>query len=157
MGVELSLWRSLAVFRVLALAYAIVRYAQVYEYYRYPVGGWAIMALLTVWTAATAYGFRSPEFRRTALLVIDVGVAVSCVLATRWLDDPARVRDGMMTLPTVWSSAPVLACAIKGGWKTGSVAALAIGASNIAERGAVTADNQHNIVLLLLAGGAFGY
>jgi signal transduction histidine kinase len=157
MGVEQSLWRSLTVFRVLALAYAIVRYAQVSEYYRYPVGGWVIMALLTVWTAATAYGFRSPKFRRTALLVVDVAVAASCVLATRWLDDPERVRDGMMTLPTVWSSAPVLACAIKGGWKTGSVAALVIGASNIAERGAVTADNQHNIVLLLLAGGAVGY
>jgi len=62
-----------------------------------------------------------------------------------------------MTLPTVWSSAPVLACAIKGGWRTGAIAALAIGGSNVLERGALTADNQHNTVLLLLAGGAVGY
>ncbi|MYS87063.1 MacS family sensor histidine kinase [Embleya scabrispora] len=157
MGVEQSLWRALTVFRVLALCYAVVRFAQVANEYRYPAGGWAIMALLTIWTAATAYGFRSPTFRAPPLLIIDVCVAVSCVLATRWLDDPERVAQGTMTLPTVWASAPVLACAIKGGWRTGAPAALAIGASNVAERGALTADNQHNTVLLLLAGGAVGY
>ncbi|MGC0414805.1 MacS family sensor histidine kinase [Embleya sp. AB8] len=157
MGVEQSLWRALTVFRILALVYAIARYAQEASEYRHPLGGWAIMALLVGWTAATAYGFRNPGFREPPLLVVDVCVAVGCVLATRWLDQPERVAQGMMTLPTVWSSAPVLACAIKGGWKTGSLAALAIGAADIAERGALTADNQHNIVLLLLAGGAVGY
>ena len=157
MGVEQSLWRALAVFRVFALAYAIARFAQVSEYYRHPAGGWAVMALLTVWTAATSHGFRNPLFRRPALLITDVAIAVGCVLATRWLDDPERVAQGTMTLPTVWSSAPVLACAIKGGWRTGAIAALAIGGSNVLERGALTADNQHNTVLLLLAGGAVGY
>ncbi|MGW1993563.1 MacS family sensor histidine kinase [Embleya sp. NPDC001921] len=157
MGVEQSLWRALTVFRTLALVYAIVRYAQVADEYRHPVGGWAVMALLVVWTAVTAYGFRSPAFREPPLLILDLCVAVGCLVATRWLDDPERVAQGTMTLPTVWASAPVLACAIKGGWRTGSAAALTIGAADIFERSALTADNQHNIVLLLLAGGAVGY
>ncbi|MDI2126129.1 MacS family sensor histidine kinase [Yinghuangia seranimata] len=157
MSVEQPLWRALAVFRLLALGYAIVQYVGVADQYRYPLGGWMVMGTLTLWTAYTMYAFEKPELRGWPLLGADIAIAVGSVLATRWLDDIARVDAGKMTLPTVWSSAPVLAWSIFGGWRTGAVAALVTGGANIAERGEMTQSNLHNIVLLMLAATAIGY
>ncbi|MCF2531250.1 MacS family sensor histidine kinase [Yinghuangia soli] len=157
MSVEQPLWRALAVFRLLALGYALGQYVTVADEYRYPLGGWAVMGVLTVWTAYTMYAFEKPELRRWPALGIDLALAMGSVLATRWLDDPARVAEGSMTLPTVWSSSPVLAWAIMGGWQTGAVAALLTGAANVAERGEVAQSNVHNIVLMMLAATAIGY
>lgn len=113
MSVEQPLWRALAVFRLLALGYAIMQYLSAADEYRYPYGGWAVMGVLTLWTLLTMYAFEKPELRGWPVLSVDLALAVLSVLATRWLDDPARVADGALTLPTVWSSAPVLAWAIK--------------------------------------------
>lgn len=157
MSVEQPLWRALAVFRLLALGYAIAQYIPVADDYRYPLGGWAVLGVLTVWTAFTMYAFEKPEMRRWPYFGIDLALAFGSVLVTRWLDDPARVADGALTLPTVWSSAPVLAWAVMGGWVSGAVAALVTGAANIAERGEVAQGNLHNIVLMMLAGTAIGY
>ncbi|UGQ10002.1 DUF5931 domain-containing protein [Yinghuangia sp. ASG 101] len=157
MSVEQPLWRALAVFRLLALGYAIAQFVGVSGEYRHPLGGWAVMGLLTLWTAFTMYAFEKPELRRWPILAADLGMAVGSVVATRWLDDADRVADGALTLPTVWSSAPVLAWAIMGGWLTGAIAALLTGAANIVERGDIAQGNLHNIVLMMLAGTVIGY
>ncbi|GAA4954673.1 DUF5931 domain-containing protein [Yinghuangia aomiensis] len=157
MSIEQPLWRALSVFRFLALGYAFAQFIGVSGQYRYPLGGWAVLIVLLLWTAFTAYAFEKPEMRGWPILGVDLALAVGSVLATRWLDDIARVHEGALTLPTVWSSAPVLAWAVKGGWPTGAIAALATGAANIAERGAIAQSNAHNIVLMMLAATAIGY
>ncbi|WP_436773941.1 MacS family sensor histidine kinase [Yinghuangia sp. YIM S09857] len=157
MSVEQPLWRALAVFRLLALGYAVMQFINAADEYRHPYGGWAVMGVLTLWTLLTMYAFEKPELRSWPVLSVDLALAVLSVLATRWLDDPARVADGSLTLPTVWSSAPVLAWAIKGGWLTGAIAALVTGTANIVERGEIAQSNLHNIVLMMLAATAIGY
>ncbi|MFJ6213907.1 MacS family sensor histidine kinase [Streptomyces sp. NPDC092296] len=157
MSVELPLWRAIALFRLLTLAYALVRYLAAYQHYAHPAAGWLYMGLLTVWTLATARSFLAPERCGWPLLSADVAVAVTGIVLTRVLDDPQRVLAGEATLPTIWAAGAVLGFAAKGGWRTAALAGGVVGASNIVERGGVSVGNVHNIVLLLVAGCAIGY
>jgi signal transduction histidine kinase len=91
------------------------------------------------------------------LVAADLAVAVATVLSTRLVDSHARWSSGEITLPTVWSSAPLVACAIAFGWRGGLVGCAVLGAADLVERGAITIDAVHNIAILLLAGTAVGY
>jgi signal transduction histidine kinase len=159
MGLETGLWRALAVFRVLGLAYAAVLYARVHDEYDHPVAGWLVLGGMAAWTVLTtvAYARRSGALRTWPLLGLDLAVAAATVVAGRFLDDPARVEAGAATLPVVWVVAPVLAVSIRGGWLPGAGAAAVIGAADLVHRGALTDATAHNIVLLLLAGAVVGY
>ncbi|MFF4648969.1 MacS family sensor histidine kinase [Streptomyces sp. NPDC001380] len=158
MSVELPLWRAIAFFRLLTLAYAAFRYLAVHREYAHPLGGWLFMAVLAAWTLATARSFLSAERCAWPLLAADLGMAVTGIMLTRFLDAPARIAlPEEVTLPTIWAAGPVLGFAAKGGWRTAALAAAVVGTADIAERGAVTTDNVHNIVLLLVAGCAIGW
>jgi Signal transduction histidine kinase len=57
----------------------------------------------------------------------------------------------------VWAAAPVLAFAIRGGWRGGLVGASAVSIADLLRGAAFTAATANNIVLLLLAGVVVGY
>ena len=155
---EAAVWRALAVFRALGLAYAAVLYLLRYDEYDHPVGGWLVLTAMAVWTAVTAWVYRRPQGRTWPMLSTDLVVAAATVTATRWLDDPDRISAGAQTLPVVWAAAPVLAFAIKGGWPAGVGAALIIAGADLVHRGGdLSAATVNNIVLLLLAGAVVGY
>lgn len=154
---ETAVWRALAVFRGLGLAYALVVYLIRHDQYRHPVGGWFVLAAMAAWTVVTALAFRSPGRRRWPLLGLDLAVAMAAVVAARFLDDPARIAHGAQTLPVVWAAAPVLAFAIRGGWPGGVAAAAAVSVADLLHRGAFTASTANNMVLLFLAGAVVGY
>ena len=157
MGFETVVWRALAGFRALGLGYAVVVYARRYDEYAHPVGGWVVLALMAVWTAVVAGLYSRPAGRRWPVLGVDLALAMAAVVAARFLDDPDRIAAGAQTLPVTWAAAPVLAFAIKGGWPAGVGAAAAVGAADIAHRGALTVPTANNIVLLLLAGAVVGW
>ena len=157
MGIETAVWRALAVFRALGLIYAFVVYIRTYDEYAHPVGGWVVLGLMTAWTLVVAALYRLAEGRRWPVLGLDLALAVAAVVVTRFLDDPDRIAAGAQTLPVVWAAAPVLAFAIRGGWLGGIGAAAAVGAADLAHRGAITVPTVNNIVLLFLAGAIVGY
>lgn len=150
------LWRTVAVFRVLALAYAGVLFARAQGGYAHPAGGWCVLAALAVWSAVAprAYAARST---RGAALGIELGLAIGALAATRALDRTEHVTAGATTLPSVWPAAAVLSWALVLGWPGGAAAALAVGAVGVAERGEVAATTLHNAVLLLLTGVCIGW
>jgi signal transduction histidine kinase len=154
---ETAVWRALAVFRALGLGYAVVVYVVRYDEYLHPLGGWLVLAGMTVWTLFTAAAYRTPSGRRWPILALDLAVAVIAVVSARFLDDPSRISEGAQTLPVVWAAAPVLAFAVKGGWAGGLGAAGGIAVADLLHRGALTAATLNNIVLLLLAGTVVGY
>src|SRR5581483_8321677 len=131
MSVELPLWRGIVAFRLLALVYALARYAADYTGYVHPAAGWVYMAVLTLWTLATARSFLSAARCSWPLLWTDMALAVTGVILTRLCDDSARVVGGATTLPTIWAAGTVLGFAAKGGWRPAALAATVIGASNI--------------------------
>jgi signal transduction histidine kinase len=154
---ETAVWRALAVFRALGLGYAIVVYALRHDEYLHPVGGWLVHASMSVWKVVIADINRTPTGRTWPVLTLDLAIAFAAVVSSRFLDDPDRISQGAQTLPVVWAAAPVLAFAIRGGWRGGLVGAVVISIADLLRGAAFTAATANNIVLLLLAGVVVGY
>ncbi|GAA2045867.1 DUF5931 domain-containing protein [Catenulispora yoronensis] len=159
-AVTSAMWRALGVFRALALGYAVARFAASYDRYAHIGAALAVLISMAAWTGWTGIVYHRTSTTRPALLafvVTDLAIGAASVLSTVLVDTPERVHRGAMTLPTVWSAAPVIAAAIALGWRGGLAGAAAIGAADLAERGALTQDAIHNIVLMGLLGTAIGY
>jgi signal transduction histidine kinase len=156
-SVEQPLWRALTGFRVLALVYAFAEYAYASPQYAHPVGAWAYMALLAAWTLLTLPRVCSASRCTRPFLIADLCVALAGILLTPVVDTHARVVGGASTLPSFWAAAPVLAFAIKGGWRWAAAASAVVGVSNIVERGGISVGNVHSIVLLFFIGTGIGY
>jgi signal transduction histidine kinase len=157
MSVEMPLWRAIGYFRVLALAYAVLRYFDSYLEFRHPVTGWIYLGALTLWTLASTRAFAGPQRCTWYVLGFDLAAAVTGIVMSGAIDAPARIHGGAPTLPTIWAAGTVLGFAGKGGWKPAAFAATVIGLANILGHGGITPDNLHNIVLLMVAGCAIGY
>lgn len=165
MSLDASLFRALSVYRLLALAYAVVSFALHAHHYRHPVGAAVLLAGMVGWTALTLWRYRTRRGRTWWLLGADLMFSCAALLATAWLDDPAAVAAGAPTLTTIWISAPVLFLATKGGWRWGVAAAVLVGAVTVLERGPLPGGGAlgqgthtlHNNVLLLLAALTIGY
>jgi len=63
----------------------------------------------------------------------------------------------VLFLPVVWAAAPVLAFAIKGGWRWAAFASTPVAAANLIERGQPARDTVHNVILVWVASIAIGY
>ncbi|RAJ43612.1 histidine kinase [Kitasatospora sp. SolWspMP-SS2h] len=157
MSVELPLWRAMGYFRVLALAYAVLRYLTAYREFLHPVSGWIFLGALSLWTLASIRAFAGPQRCTWLVLGTDLTAAVTGIVMSGFVDTPARIHAGAPTLPTIWAAGTVLGFAGKGGWRAAAFAGAVIGAANILGHGGISPDNLHNIVLLLLAGCAIGY
>jgi signal transduction histidine kinase len=148
------LWRALHFYRLATYAYAVVLFLRVAGEYRNPVGAWAVLGAMGLWTG---YLVRCRR-RDTPVMVLDLAVSVAAVLSTAVLDDPDRIAAGAQTLPTIWASAVVLAWAVWRGWQAGLFAAVTIAVADVVEvGGGVSPTTSNNIVLLLLAGTVVGY
>jgi signal transduction histidine kinase len=161
-GLDAALWRSVAVYRALALVYAAVVIGKNSGGYAHPLGGWAVLGVLAVWTGVATLAYRDPARRGWPLLVADLAVAFGCILATAWVETAHHIAAGRPTLPVSWVAASVLAWAVAGGRRLGVAAALVLGAANLLVHAvAGTAGGMGNttlngIVLLFLAGLVVG-
>ncbi|QKG26494.1 MacS family sensor histidine kinase [Actinomadura verrucosospora] len=161
-GLDAALWRSVAVYRALALVYAAVVIGKNSGGYAHPLGGWAVLAVLTVWTGVATLAYRDPARRGWPLLAADLAVAFGCILATAWVETAPHIAEGRPTLPVSWVAAAVLAWAVEGGRRIGVTAALVLGVANLLVHAfADTAGGMGNttlngIVLLFLAGLVVG-
>ncbi|WP_431782277.1 MacS family sensor histidine kinase [Streptomyces chumphonensis] len=154
MSVEAPLWRALAGYRVLTSAYAIAVFSWNSDAYARPLPGAVYLGVLALWTLATLGHVSSAERCTPRFLVADLAVALTGVLITPLAD----TRDAVgPTLPSVWVAGAVLAFAIKGGWRWATAASLIIGAANVVERGDLSRDTVHNILLVTVASIGIGY
>jgi len=152
------MWRVVAVYRVITMIYAAALIIRDHDKYAHPAGGIAVLAVIIFWTSVTVVAYSWPGGRQRWMIVTDVVVTAGLVYSTRWVDTPARIAHGYPTLPSFWAASPVLACAVASGPGAGITAALAISASDYAERPQLSLENPFsNIVLLLIAGGIGGY
>ena len=152
-----QLWRAVAVFRVAALVYAAALVVANHDHYARPALGWALLGAMAAWTVVAIALCRRPESRALWLFVADVAVAVGTVLATVAIETAHRIDTGAPTVPAAWAAGAVLACAVAGGWRGGGLAALAVSAADVVERGTLTEHTFNGVVLLLFAGLVGGY
>ena len=147
-----AMTRGLAIFRPLALGYALVMAGLHRDEMTHPWAAAVTYAVLAAWTLAAAL-----ERRVTGRTVaVDLGLAVAGVLATNVAYPRDVVVGGIMTLPSIWSASGVVAAAIRGGERWGLAAAVAIAAADVVGVVEVNAGTVHNIVLLVLTGGLIG-
>ncbi|WP_026411683.1 MacS family sensor histidine kinase [Actinomadura oligospora] len=161
MGVGSALWRSVAVYRFLALLYAGVLIAWNQDKYERPYAAWIVLAGMVLWTGYATLAYGGGRRQRWSLLVADLLVAVASVLATAWIETSFGIAQGRPTIPAAWVVAALLAWAISGGRRLGLVAAAVISSAdlfvhvlNASAPGPVTFGN---IVLLFLTGLVVGH
>ncbi|MBO9520762.1 MAG: histidine kinase [Nocardioidaceae bacterium] len=148
-----TLFRAIAVLRVVVLVNTVVLYA--YRYDRYPhaaTGAWAL-AGLTVWTLVALWAYDDARRRRWPLLVTDLAVAVGAILLS-----PYVKGDGLnATLPGFWVMGVVLAWAAAWRLTGGLVSAVLISAADLSVRDEITLSRWPNIFLLVLGGVVVGF
>ncbi len=157
MAFEVPFWRALAVFRLAALAYSGTVTAINLRGYDHPIVGGIVLGIMVAWTLAASYGYADPTRRRWPLLVADLAVSGGCLLATGWVVRPEGIHFYESTLPGIWVGAPVLAWAISGGRRRGTVAGLLLGAADISIRGGLDPRNLSGTALMVLAGLVVGH
>lgn len=95
--------------------------------------------------------------RTTATTVLELTLAVTAIVASRFVDTPENIAAGVATLPSMWPAGSVLGAAVLLGVRGGLIGAVVIGLADlVAVSFEPTATTPHNIVLLLLLGGLFG-
>ena len=152
-AVEDTMYRALAVLRVVLLLNTIAIYFYRWEGYAHPWVGVVVMGGLVSWTGVVSWGYDDAARRGTLLLVFDVAVAVLAILLTPW------VKGSVVnaTLPGFWVAAAVLACAIHWRWVGGLAAAALVALADWSVRSHFTQQNWGNTFLLLLGGVIVGF
>ncbi|WP_446211253.1 MacS family sensor histidine kinase [Micromonospora sp. IBSANI012] len=156
-GLEVPLWRSIAVFRFAALGYVCLLVLRDADRYAHPLAAGAVLLAMLAWSGATAAGYARPANRHWPLLLADLGVVLVVLAVSPWVVGRPALAAGVPTLAVVWLAGPVLAWAVSGGRRRGAVAALALGAADLASRGRVGPSSLTGVILLLLAGVIVGH
>ena len=153
-----SLFRALAILRVVVLLYSIAINATRWRDFERPALGFTVVGLMVLWTVFLTWGYDDPRRRTTALLVADLVVSCAALLSTPYVQTAAMMQDrNASTVPSFWVMACVLAWAAQRGWLAGVIAAAAVSACDLSIRTTMTAANWGNIFLLLLGAGMVGY
>jgi signal transduction histidine kinase len=144
-----------------ALGYAAITVSQNFLRYRHPAGGWAVLAVMTIWTAYTVLRFPPSPRRRTPLLIADLCITAGCVLATMWAEQSTRLVEGEAPIAVMWMGGAVLAWAVAFGRRGGLFAGAVIGLCNLAVHAPLSGYTISQLTfapgLLLLTGVTLGH
>jgi len=155
--VETSLWRALAIYRVLVLGYVVAVVSGRWDDYAHPVRGWVVVAVIAAWTFFAAWAYNAPQRRTWPLLVADLSVAAGTVLASVLVLHRSDIEAGAPTIPTFWVSTALLAWALTYGPAGGAAAAAVLSVADVIERKGASTTTVANMFLLFVAGVVIGY
>jgi signal transduction histidine kinase len=152
-AVEDRLFGALAVLRVIVLLNAVG--LNIYRHGTFEHPAWAVACVvgMVVWSAFAWWAYGRPERRTVLLLVADMTIAVTLVLATSWVKAP----DFTATIPGSWVVAALLAWAIHVRLWGGFAAGLVLAVADLALRQELRASDYGNAFLLVLSGTIVGY
>lgn len=155
--VETTLFRALAVLRVVVAVYAVALNASRWRELDHPVAGWAVIAVIVAWTVAAGWLYDAPRRRGLPLLVADLLVTAAVLLSTPYVQSEAMLDRHAASMPSFWVISAVLAWAVARGWAWGLGAAVLMSVLDLSVRSSVTGTTWGNIFLLLVAAGVVGY
>jgi len=156
-GIREPLWRAIAVFRFASIGYAAILVLMNRADYSHFAWAWAVIAVMTVWTAATTYIYAQPSRRSPLPLTVDLAVAAALLLSTAALQNPQSMRQGISPVTATWVAGPVLAWAVYSGRRAGIVSALVLSACDFTLRSDRLSVSVNGMVLMLLAGAIVGH
>ncbi|HEV7205728.1 MAG TPA: DUF5931 domain-containing protein [Jatrophihabitans sp.] len=155
-GVRLSLWRAVAVFRIVTLAlclYLIVRWQPLY---RHPSAALATGGAMLAWTALVAWLALAGRAHRIAFVAVDALVTAGLTYVTIGAQTAGQLHGGMPTLTTTWAAGPVIEAAFVAGPVGGVLAGLFQLAAAMVVRQGYDGRTLNSAVLLLLTGVVVG-
>jgi signal transduction histidine kinase len=155
--VETTLFRALAVLRVVVAAYVVALGVSRWRELDHPVFGWVVRGVIVAWTGAAAWLYDAPGRRGLPLLVVDFLVAALALLSTPYVQSDAMLERHASTMPSFWVITAVLAWAVARGWGWGLGAALVMALLDLSVHTSPNGTTWGNIFLLLLAAGIVGY
>jgi signal transduction histidine kinase len=154
---EVIPWRAMALFRITTVIYAIVLIAHNSDRYPQPVAAWTVAGAMAVWSGLTVVGYEQASRRAWPLLLVDLTVTATCVLASGPIVGQDLLARGVPTLTITWMACPVLAVAVVKGIRWGIAAAILVGYCDLAVRGTVTQVTVTGTVIMVMAAAALGY
>jgi signal transduction histidine kinase len=155
--VETSLFRALAVLRLIVAAFAVALTVARFDEFARPVLAVLALVLLLGWTAFVSWAYDARKRRLLRLYVADLLVAVVLLLSTPVVQSEAMLDSNAPTMPSVWVMSPVLAWAAGRRWWEAVGAAVVVSVADLSVRNQVTASAWGNIALLLLAAVVVAY
>ncbi|MGH3508671.1 MAG: MacS family sensor histidine kinase, partial [Nocardioidaceae bacterium] len=155
--VETTLFRALAVLRIVVLVYVVALNIGRWHEFDHPTLGWVVIGAMVVWTGVVTWGYDATARRRLPLLIADLAVAIAALASTPYIQSDAMLARHASTMPSFWVMASVLAWAIRFGWVAGVSTAVLMSAADVAFRTNRNGTTWGNIFLLLLGAGIVGY
>jgi signal transduction histidine kinase len=155
--VHTTLFRALAVLRLVVATYAVALNAARWREFEHPVAGWLVVAGIVVWTGVATWAYDAPWRRGLPLLVADLAVAAAALLSTPYVQSDVMQQRNASSMPSFWVMAAVLAWAVLRGWPAGMAVAALVSVLDVSVRQAPTGTTWGNIFLLLLAAGIVGW
>jgi signal transduction histidine kinase len=151
-AVENRLFRALAVLRVVLLANTVALTVYRADDLQRPAAAAACVVVMAGWTGFATWAYAEPRRRTHLLLVADLALAVSMLLAT-----PLVVAgDATASLPGFWIIAALAAWAIHYRWLGGLAAGLGLAAADLARQD-VDRSDYGNAFLLVIGGPVLGF
>lgn len=135
------------------LANAVVLYAYRLGNVDHPVAGWVCVAVMVGWTAYAIWAYADPDRRTTALLVVDLALALGLVLVSPLV----KGEEMRATIPGFWVVGALVAWSIRWNWRGGLVAAVLFTVADLSVRQDVSQGNYGNVFLLLIGGLVVGF
>ncbi len=154
--VRLTLFRILAVLRVVVLGYAVVVNLGRLDEMARPGLAWAGLAAMAAWTVLADLVHEVRRGIGTWFYVLDVAVTCGALLLTLATHSQVMRERGDSSLPTLWVMGAVLAVSVGIGWWQAVLAAVAVSVVDVAVRVETTTNTWANIFLLTLAAAAVG-
>lgn len=152
-AVETTMYRALAVLRVVVLLNALALNLWRWDDVVRPALGGFVMLALVGWTAFAVWAYDDPARRRPPLLLADLAVTVAAIAST------PLIRGGEVdsTVPAFWAMGVVLAWGVRWHWAGGLAAALAVSVADTLVRPEMTQTSWGNVFLLVIGGPLLGY
>jgi signal transduction histidine kinase len=156
-GIRLSLWRAVALFRLVTLLVCLFLIVKWQPIYARPAVAAATGAAMAAWTALLGRLAVRGRAHRAPLVVADVVVTAGLTLLTIPAQTAAQQHGAMVTLTTIWAAGP----AIEAAFLAGPLGGIATGALQYAVS-AFVADQWsgrtlYSGVLLVLTGAVVGF
>lgn len=155
MSIE-PLWRATILFRVVALAFAVIIVAVNFDAYRRGDLAWIALGAMTLWTAFTSYCYAKPAYRKRWVAFADLTLTSALQFSSVFILSTGQLHSSFPTITTVWTCGPVIVAGALGGRFGGLLAGGILSVVNVVTRGFFDADMGRDAVLLLGLGFLIG-
>lgn len=155
-AVETTMYRALAVLRLIVLVNSLVLNILKWDDLARPGIAAVALVVMVLWTGFATWAYEEHRRRHAPLLLADLGVALTMVLLTLVVQSHEQLQN-ITTLPSFWVMAVVLGWGIHWNWVGGLVASCIMSVADLLIRGDITQTNVGNVFLLMIGGPLIGY